>query len=380
MMPSFYHEILQKYLTPAQLLTLQMLVWLLQSQKQVRIERLAATLQLPILQNSRRRHIQRFLQLPALSILVLWFPIIKQVISHQSQAGSQLVIALDRTQWKEYNVLMVSAIVQKRAFPIFWTLLDKQGASNLAEQQQVLGPVIRLLKRYKLIVIGDREFHSIELAQWLHRKHLSFVLRQKGTTTFREKRQPFQPLNTIPVTPGIRLFYPKISCSQKKGFSRFNLAAYWKRKYRGKQEDEPWYLLTNLPDLATAIEIYSKRYGIEAMFKDCKTGGYNLEGCQASPEKLIALIIVIALAMTSAWLRGKRTQLQKQEKYVCRPQEKGRTRRRHSKFWIGLYGENWLIAYDCCSEWVKSLMDLVRNKQSFYRRGLKAIELIGQPL
>jgi hypothetical protein len=53
-----------------------MLVWLLQSQKQVRIERLAATLQLPILQSSRRRHIQRFLQIKALSILVLWFPIV----------------------------------------------------------------------------------------------------------------------------------------------------------------------------------------------------------------------------------------------------------------------------------------------------------------
>ena len=380
MMPSFYHEILQKYLTPAQLLTLQMLVWLLQSQKQVRIERLAATLQLPILQNSRRRHIQRFLQLKALSILVLWFPIVKQVISRQSQAGSQLVIALDRTQWKEYNVLMVSAIVQKRAFPIFWTLLDKQGASNLAEQQQVLRPVIRLLKRYKLIIIGDREFHSIELAQWLHRQHLSFVLRQKGTTTFREKRQPFQPLNNIPVTPGIRLFYQKITCTQKPGFSRFNLAAYWKRKYRGKQEDEPWYLLTNLPDLASALEIYSKRYGIEAMFKDCKSGGYNLEGCQASPEKLIALMILIALAMTSAWLQGKRTQLQGQEKYVCRPQETGRTRRRHSKFWMGLYGSNWLISHDCCREWVESMMGLVRNKQPFYDRGLKAIKLIGQPL
>jgi hypothetical protein len=86
---------------------------------------------------------------------------------------------------------MVSAIVQKRAFPLFWTLLDKKGASNLAEQQQVLRPVIRLLKRYKLIIVGDREFHSIELAQWLHRQHLSFVLRQKGNTTFREKKQPF---------------------------------------------------------------------------------------------------------------------------------------------------------------------------------------------
>jgi len=132
------------------------------------------------------------------------------------------------------------------------------------------------------------------------------------------------------------------------------LAAYSQKKYLEKQEYEPWYLLINLPDLASAIEIYSKRYGIEAMFKDCQTGGYNLEGCQASPENLIALIILIALAMTSAWLRGKRTQLQGKEKYVCRPQETGRTRRRDSKFWIGLYGSNWLIAHDCCWDWVES--------------------------
>ena len=165
MLPLFYHSILEKYLTPAQLLTLQMLVWLLQSQKQVRIERLAATLQLPILQSSRIRHIQRFLQIKALSILIVWFPIVKEVIARQFKAGSQLVIALDRTQWKEYNVLMVSALVQKRAFRIFWTLLDKHGASNLVEQQQVLCPVIRLLKRYKLVILGSREFHSIELAQ-----------------------------------------------------------------------------------------------------------------------------------------------------------------------------------------------------------------------
>jgi hypothetical protein len=105
------------------------------------------------------------------------------VISRQLLAVRQLVIALDRTQWKEHNVLIVSAIVQKRAFPIFWTVLEKKGASNLAEQQQVLRPVIRLLKRYKLVIIGDREFHLRELAQWLHRQHLSFVLRQKGNTT-----------------------------------------------------------------------------------------------------------------------------------------------------------------------------------------------------
>jgi hypothetical protein len=101
------------------------------------------------------------------------------------------------------------------------------------------------------------------------------VLRQKHNTTFRQKRRKFQPLNTIPLQPGMRLFYSHISLTQKSGFSRFNLAVYLKRKYKGKQQDEPWDLLTNLPDLQSSINIYSQRYGIEAMFKDTKTGGYN---------------------------------------------------------------------------------------------------------
>ncbi|MEG4987485.1 hypothetical protein QUB08_17195 [Microcoleus sp. BR0-C5] len=36
------------------------------------------------------------------------------------------------------------------------------------------------------------------------------------------------------------------------------------------------------------LGVYGQRYGIEAMFKDCKTGGYNLEGCQGLPDHLIA--------------------------------------------------------------------------------------------
>lgn len=100
----------------------------------------------------------------ALSVVLLWFPIIEEIFNQKVKAGSQLIIALDRTQWKENNVLMVSVIHQKRAFPIYWCLLAKEGSSNLQEKQQVLRQVIRLLKKYKLVVVGDREFHSVELA------------------------------------------------------------------------------------------------------------------------------------------------------------------------------------------------------------------------
>jgi hypothetical protein len=380
MLPLFYQTFLEKYLTPSQLITLKMLVWLLQTQKQVRLERLAATLPLPIQHNSRRRHLQRFLTLKNFSVVLLWFPVIQAILYRQIKLGSQLVLAMDRTQWTGNNVLMVSVIYQKRAWPIFWVLLDKKGASNLAEQQQVLRPVIRLLKAYKLVIIGDREFHGIELASWLHRQQVSFVFRQKADTTFRQNRREFQPLNTIPIYPGLRQFYLDINLTQKRGFGRFNLAVYWKRKYRGQQADEAWYLLTNLPELETAVKIYGQRFGIEAMFKDCKTGGYNLSGSQANSEKLTRLILVIALAMTSAWLHGQRTQLQRQAEYVCRPQEQGRTRRRHSDFWLGLYGHNWIVTFQMCPGWVEELIGSVRNKQPFYQTGLRAITLIQQPL
>jgi hypothetical protein len=126
--------------------------------------------------------------------------------------------------------------------------------------------------------------------------------------------------------------------------------------------------------------IYTQRFGIEAMFRDCKTGGYNLEGSNASPDRLVRLILLIAISLTSAWLQGQRTQLQRQQSYVCPTQEQGRTRKRHSSFWIGLYRHNWLVAWDECQVWVEELMGFVRNKQAFYRQGVRAIALIQQSL
>jgi hypothetical protein len=53
------------------------------------------------------------------------------------------------------------------------------------------------------------------------------------------------------------------------------VAGYWRRKSKGKVEDEGWYLLTNLGTHDTGISAFKGSMGIEAMFKDCKTGGYN---------------------------------------------------------------------------------------------------------
>ena len=53
-----------------------------------------------------------------------------------------------------------------------------------------------------------------------------------------------------------------------------------------------------------ALSFYSARWGIETMFKDCKTGGYNLEETRVNDQRLLATILVIAMAYTWATLQG----------------------------------------------------------------------------
>ena len=177
MLPQFYLDYLKTYFKESEILILQILIWLLQVHHQVRIERLASSFPYPIKCESRRKKIQRFLILSKLSLPLLWFPLIKKLIDTQFKSGAQLIITLDRTPGKTNNILMVSVIWKKRALPIYWLLLNKQGSSNFSEQIAVIKPVLRLLTRYNIGVIGDRELRSTPLAAWLNKKQIHFILR-----------------------------------------------------------------------------------------------------------------------------------------------------------------------------------------------------------
>jgi hypothetical protein len=84
--------------------------------------------------------------------------------------------------------------------------------------------------------------------------------------------------------------------------------------------------------------------------------------------------------MTTAWLQGEKTSILGKSPYIGRPKKAGRTQRRHSNFSVGLYGHNWIVAFHECEESVEELVISVRNKRTFYQRGLKALTLIPQAL
>ena len=111
----------------------------------------------------------------------------------------------------------------------------------------------------------------------------------------------------------------------------------WKRKYRGWTADEGWFILSNLNSLDESLDAYQKRFGIEEMFRDFKSGGLTLEGTKVEEKRLISLILLITLAYSQATLCGEIIKNKGVAKYVGRVTETGRKYKRHSNFYLGLH-------------------------------------------
>jgi hypothetical protein len=84
----------------------------------------------------------------------------------------------------------------------------------------------------------------------------------------------------------------------------FDVACKWKRNYPGLKVKDAWFILTDLGSLPEDLSAYKQRMGIEEMFRDCKTGGYNLEESGLRGEILIKMILLMAIVYTRAIFQG----------------------------------------------------------------------------
>ncbi|MDE5112153.1 MAG: transposase [Trichodesmium sp. St7_bin2_1] len=161
--------------------------------------------------------------------------------------------------------------------PIYWHILSHKGAINLTEQEAVIRPVLRLLKGQKIMMTGDREFHSIFLSHLLKKiseARCIFCFETKKLTMIKRGKK-YCKLSSLKVNVGESKLLLNQKITKFLNVKIYNLLNYKKQKYRQKSVLEKWYILTNLSSLEKLKKIYSQRMGIEAMFKDYKTGGYN---------------------------------------------------------------------------------------------------------
>jgi hypothetical protein len=77
---------------------------------------------------------------------------------------------------------------------------------------------------------------------------------------------------------------------------------------------------------------------------------------------------LIAIAYTCAVKNGQTITFKGVKEYICRLKENQRKDKRHSNFWVGLYGSLWIENFQMCHVWVEQLMLHTPNKLPFIKR------------
>jgi len=160
MTPPSYQTHLQSQLNRAEYLLLTLLINLLQSIKQVKLEALATACHYRLHLRVGVKKWARFLSLPQLTLEKSGF--------YQTKASFApahvLYIAIDRTKWGCINLLMISLIWDRRAYPCIGNFYPRETVI-LRNKLQPSAKCYRYSKSIKQSYWGP-EFCSVKLGNW----------------------------------------------------------------------------------------------------------------------------------------------------------------------------------------------------------------------
>lgn len=259
---------------------------------------------------ARIQKIRRWISNPKITP-AKFLPLFLEVLAPFVSEFSELVIIIDRTDWKRLgkhiNVFLCSISYKGRSFPIYWIVFSKRGCSSLEEQKQLLSPVFKaiagnpLLSTKPIRVVADREFCSPKLPEWVKGFGHSFGIRVKCNYTvhYSDGRTTTAGALMKKCNKGEFILEKDVIITNDSTFST-NLLIYWR-----KDCDEPVAIITDSEDEKLIIGSFAERSFIETLNRDLKSGGYDIEKGKLNERKRVEnLLIPIAFAYIFSIILG----------------------------------------------------------------------------
>ncbi|MCX7996058.1 MAG: transposase [candidate division WOR-3 bacterium] len=214
--------------------------------------------------NNRLRRIWRFLAKSQFNYQSACHPLLTWILTALKDR-KWLEIMCDWTKIRQYPVLFFSIPYHKRAIPLLWLVADPDDFSpNKLEQETIryfLAHVPQSL-RAKLVFVADRGYAKTELFTFLIALRIHFVIRVCGKVWVTTK--DYQGwINWIPLAPDEIKWFSGVLYRRKDGVV-LNLLIKHER-------DDPWYIVTDLPNAKLVLAIYGRRMLIEEGFRDLKS-------------------------------------------------------------------------------------------------------------
>jgi len=219
------------------------------------------------------KRLSRFLHNPRLRTKDLAEGVATEFVAHISRL-TFVRVAIDWTTENGIHTLVASAIVGRRAVPIYWRSYDEgtfKGHRSRIERafvERLFKVILRDVPRYKLIVTADRGFSDVLLFDLLDDLKIAFVIRTKENVKVFFQRA-WRKLGALKMTRNTR----RRSLGRLQYCERSPRRLYITQSRARNRQGQwgIWHLVSNREYSAIqAKQEYERRWGCECGFRDAK--------------------------------------------------------------------------------------------------------------
>lgn len=243
-------------------------------------------------QDMREQWLRRLLKNPLLNCATVMAPFARRELAEAEKYGQTVLLSLDQTDLSNrMALLMISLRVGGRSLPLVW--MAEEGAANIGfeGQKRLLEQVLAWLpKGAQVLLSADRFYPSCDLFEWLQGHGWHYRLRLKGNVLADPGYG--DEVTTGALAQGVTERYlPNVRLFARGVMTNVGIL-------HEAGHAEPWIIAMNCLPTRSAVLDYGARWGIEPMFSDFKSRGFELEDSQLErADRLERLVLIMALAM-----------------------------------------------------------------------------------
>jgi hypothetical protein len=225
------------------------------------------------------------------------------------QGRGRVLLALDWTVLPgDFHAVVLSVILEGRSVPVAWNVVKGwrlHRSRNALEQGLLLLVESYWPPQVERVVLADRGFGYAELARFLEQHGWFYILRVNPKVRLKPRCGEPCLYEQLPVGRRVR---SRRQVQYRSRDRAVRLDLVWTHQ---ADQNEPWYLVTNLVGTITPTRVvrwYGYRMRIEEGFRDGKSErwGFGLKETRLrQAQRWSRLLLVLALALTVLHLLGR---------------------------------------------------------------------------
>lgn len=251
-------------------------------------------------EDSKIKRIQRFLSNKALNPEKLYEFFIYKFLKKYKNTSNLIYIIFDHTTIQDkFVILQFSLKAGKRAIPLWYKvfLYKEDGNKDFKHIKEGLLFIhsVMLPYKYQVTILADRGFKSVDLFKFIDEelkwKYCIRCTKDLGITI--NGKEKIKKLEDIVPLKGATKYFYNIRLTAQNYIC--NMAVC-----KAIDAEDTWFIANNL-NKSLAIREYKKRFQIEEMFKDFKSGGFNLESTWSMDVHYIKMLY-LCISIAYCWI------------------------------------------------------------------------------